>query len=304
MSRRIKILLAVLVVSAGLAFWYVASYTSSGSTQTPLSANILQTTTTQDTDNDGLIDSEETYWGTDFRNPDSDGDGFKDGEEVLSGHNPAKAGPNDLLDSKTNLTQRASTLLLGGLATGDLDPSSANYESAINGLVEKIFQQYSDNTTAELDSIVTSTNNQNDVLSYGMKMSRILQTLFTNTANGFASVIETIKDIPTSDISKLRKDKPNTFSAFSKEIDAQLSMLDAQAIQLKSVKVPPSLLQAHRNELIFIRGVQQQYRALRAIDRDPLQGIIAMQMLATLTTATAAELTTDFTNRLSDAFSK
>jgi hypothetical protein len=301
MSGKLKFLLAVLAAGAGLTFWYLSSYTFSGTAQPQLGANILQPTTAKDTDHDGLTDDQETYWGTDFRNPDSDGDGFKDGEEVLTGHNPAKAGPDDLLNNKQNLTQRASTLLLGGLAAGDLDPSSPNYESAINGLVSQIFQQYSANISSELDSIVTGTNDQNEIVRYGITMSRVLKSLFSDTTNGFAAVIDPIKDTPTGDLSTLRTKKPDVYAAFTHAIDAQLAALDAQAIALKKIKVPPVLLQAHRNELIFVRGVQQQYRSLRAIDRDPLQGIISMQMLATLTVTTTTQLATDFNNRLSQA---
>ena len=58
-----------------------------------------------------------------------------------------------------------------------------------------------------------------------------------------------------------------------------------------------------KNVLLFIRGMQQQYRALRAIDTDPVQGIIAMQALASLNTTTPNTLTADFISRFSDALS-
>jgi len=48
-----------------------------------------------DSDGDGLLDWEETLWGTDPNNTDSDGDGTDDGEEVANGRNPAKARPDD-----------------------------------------------------------------------------------------------------------------------------------------------------------------------------------------------------------------
>jgi|GEM_PF-3547631 len=45
-----------------------------------------------DTDNDGLVDTLETQYKTDPKNPDSDGDGYKDGEEVKNGYNPLGVG--------------------------------------------------------------------------------------------------------------------------------------------------------------------------------------------------------------------
>ncbi len=303
MSGRIKILLAVLAVSTGLSLWYATNLFGSGS-PSDRSAGIFQQTTPtpeKDTDNDGLPDTEETYWKTDFNNPDTDGDGFKDGEEVLSGHNPTKAGPDDLLDNKANLTARASTLLLGGLVTGDLDPSSPTYEASIAALIDQIFEQYNANVSVELDSIVVSLNDSDEIFRYGLAMSRILKALFTDAATGFGAVIATVQHIPISELSALHENAPEQYAQFIAAIDSQIAMLDKKANEIKSIKPPASMLPAHRNALIFVRGAQQQYRALRAIDRDPLQGIISMQMLSALTSTTAGTITTDFSSRLTKA---
>jgi hypothetical protein len=45
-----------------------------------------------DSDEDGLSDKEEMFYGTDPNNPDTDGDGYLDGEEVEAGYNPNGAG--------------------------------------------------------------------------------------------------------------------------------------------------------------------------------------------------------------------
>ncbi|MBI4021861.1 MAG: hypothetical protein HY372_00730 [Candidatus Andersenbacteria bacterium] len=50
-----------------------------------------------DTDNDGLINSEEAVWKSDPDKADTDGDGYLDGEEVRAGHDPTKPAPNDKL---------------------------------------------------------------------------------------------------------------------------------------------------------------------------------------------------------------
>lgn len=48
-----------------------------------------------DSDQDGLSDSEEKVYGTDPFNSDTDGDGYSDGTEVKSGYNPLKPAPGD-----------------------------------------------------------------------------------------------------------------------------------------------------------------------------------------------------------------
>ena len=52
---------------------------------------------TGDDNGDGLSNSDESLWGTDRKNPDTDGDGFLDGEEVANNHNPTIPAPNDIL---------------------------------------------------------------------------------------------------------------------------------------------------------------------------------------------------------------
>lgn len=53
----------------------------------------------RDTDGDGLTDMEETIYGTDFRNPDTDGDTFLDGNEVFHRYDPLGFSPSTLLDT-------------------------------------------------------------------------------------------------------------------------------------------------------------------------------------------------------------
>ena len=55
---------------------------------------------------------------------------------------------------------------------------------------------------------------------------------------------------------------------------------------------------AHRNVLMLLRGTQAQYRSLRNIQKDPLQGLISFQVLGTLTSTSILEVTQDFSGRL------
>ncbi len=57
---------------------------------------LINTTISEDSDEDGLPDSLEHFYGSDPMNPDTDGDGLKDGYEVDHGLNPT--GPGKLFD--------------------------------------------------------------------------------------------------------------------------------------------------------------------------------------------------------------
>ena len=46
----------------------------------------------KDSDQDGLKDFEENYFGTDKNNPDTDHDGYTDFIEIKNGHNPLGSG--------------------------------------------------------------------------------------------------------------------------------------------------------------------------------------------------------------------
>jgi len=73
---------------------------------------------TNDCDNDGLTNTDESFYGTDNTNPDTDGDGINDGDEVSGGSNPVEscdpdpsaAGANADCDGDGLTTEEETTL--------------------------------------------------------------------------------------------------------------------------------------------------------------------------------------------------
>lgn len=100
--------------------------------------NTISLKSDTDWDNDGLNNKEESFWGTDPSNSDTDGDGYLDGEEVASGHDPLIPGPDDLLPTDDNLTMKMSQLALAGLVEGSLKSGNPNYETSLNDLATVI----------------------------------------------------------------------------------------------------------------------------------------------------------------------
>lgn len=139
MTNKIKLFftfLAVIAVLSVLSFFDILSGVQSaklGDAVVPLPP------LSDDADQDGLSDTDESYWGTDFKNPDTDGDNFLDGEETASGHDPLKVAPNDIL-LNSNISQRTSDLVIAGLVEGSLKPGSPNYEESLNELASYIVE--------------------------------------------------------------------------------------------------------------------------------------------------------------------
>lgn len=151
MQNNIKVLLAFMAALAVLSvfsFFDVlggvkSALLSDGAQPLPIPAG--------DADNDGLYDGDESYWETNFQNPDTDGDGFLDGEEVVSGHDPLKPAPDDILLNQ-NITQRTADLAIAGLVEGSLKPGSVNYETSLNQLAEYIMTDAVENLTPKIET--------------------------------------------------------------------------------------------------------------------------------------------------------
>ncbi len=101
----------------------------------------LKENSSKDDDADGLLNWEETLWGTDQNNADSDTDGTKDGEEVNTNRNPLKAGPNDKLAATSLGTGNtaASAGSQGGSANGNSGTTAATETAKIS---RELFANY------------------------------------------------------------------------------------------------------------------------------------------------------------------
>src|SRR3989344_7095974 len=100
MTPKVKVFfvfLAVMAVFSVFSFFDVFRGVRSANLYDPPKPLTLDIS--KDADQDGLSNQDESYWNTDFQNPDSDGDGFLDGEEVASGFDPRESSSNELGDN-------------------------------------------------------------------------------------------------------------------------------------------------------------------------------------------------------------
>ena len=297
-------MLAVLCVGALASVWRLTGYLSDRNAQANVSgAAQLIEEFKNDSDGDGLPDSEELYWQTDFRNPDTDGDGYKDGEEVLSGHDPTIPGPNDYLTANRNLTELTALLLAGGLAAGDLDPSSPLYEESVNGLVDDLLSG-ADAGVIVSDEVSIGESGRDAVFYYATQTVSLLRDTFASTSIGYVAVISEVQDVPMADIGRLGQADPARFAKYTTAIDAEIAGLESRIALTKKIRVPASLAETHREVFMYFRAAQRQYQLARAINTDAVRGLVALQILASLASDTQTQLSADIVNSVAAALNQ
>lgn len=227
-----------------------------------------------DTDDDGLSDIDESYWNTDFQNPDSDGDGFIDGEEVVSRHDPTVAGPNDKM-SELNMTQKAANLAISGLVEGSLKPSSPNYISSLDivslaviddGL--KTFISYPEDLT--LNTIEPSQENQQ---TYIAALEPVWEQFFKALA-------DEIHNLGTK--LELTNDGGYSNPAFVSYFISKRDEFNSISNNWKAVLVPSNWQEEHTLFLELILGMTKINEAIAKGGDDPLRATMGLTLLIDL----------------------
>lgn len=272
-SKKIKILFTLLAFGATLSVFSLTDYFHQGraSIFQNLAGNLSFKVDT-DPDKDGLSNIDETYWGTDFQNPDSDEDGFLDGEEVASGHDPMVPGPNDLIADR-NLTKRLSDLAAAGLVEGSLKPGSKNYNQSLNDLTSSILDETMLSLTPKVDVsriiIVDSTKESREL--YAKEIQTILEQFFktlreqTDGLKGASAGAFIAKDANS-------EPDPIFLSA-----STNFKRLYGQAIL---ISVPKNWKDNHLSLLNILDQLAQTNQVIAFRARDPIKGAAALNLWA------------------------
>jgi hypothetical protein len=283
MSGKASLLVAVFTAIAGIAI-LVALNTLNPTQQT---AAILDTSSLQrapsgtDTDHDGLPDTQEATWRTSTTNPDSDGDGFLDGEEVASGHDPRTKGPNDAFIKPLNLTQKAASLVAGGLLSGDLNKESATYAQSLDNLSDALTKAFRENSTTTEDTLTTVADTPQAHQAYITTMAWKLKTTLAVAIDDGVEFLYSLNDVPLSNLSVLTADtaRYTKYQARITELSRQSGMF---AAQLASVPVPVRIRTQHANLVRSLRILERQYQIASTLKSDPIQGSLAIHALVAM----------------------
>lgn len=267
-SNKIKGLITVLLLSAVISVYQLTdSINTKPLTQAALESEILEAIGS-DADHDGLSDREESYWNTDFQNPDTDGDGFLDGEEVASGHDPTIPGPDDKItfdDTPQNITQKLSSVLVSGLYEGSLKSNSSDYERSTDQVVDEIiFQSRINSVITESVDLKKSDTTANNVAAYAKDISPILRTIATETPKNFTDILKRFDELGKQD------------SELGRILQKETEGLEFHISQLEKMVVPENSLIHHNKFLLTLKRIHKNYSLIQNSNDDPLQLMISL----------------------------
>ena len=241
-------------------------------------AQALKKNSEVDSDTDGLYDWEESLWGTDPKNPDSDNDQTKDGEEVRENRNPTKAGPNDKLltsvSAGANGTVGQENITLETTGTAKISRELfANYMEAkksgipinIDTQTQIVNQTFSNESLGisfkEYSAADIKTNTSSDFKKYGNDLG-LAMLAGSNPTENYVSEIEILH------------------TALTKEMPAEIVKLDPIIIrynlilnQINSISVPQELVGYHVELLNSVSRILTDVKGFRVMFEDPILGL-------------------------------
>ena len=269
MTAKVKLIFGALglidLVSVLLLYQYFRSDSRFNITR---QKNPTDLSISKDQDQDGLSDAEEMIWNTDPFNPDTDGDGFKDGEEVTSGHDPSKAGPEDLLDS-TNATDNLTGLALAGLVEGSLRPGSSDYERSLNDLADNVASgiRFGKPKLFTLTTIIDSQQNYKNYLHNLAPIFNKFATTFADELNAMPKKLELMSQSGLSDSEII-----GYYSAKSKSFKDITSSLEI-------MKVPKSWKDIHIALMEMVDSLSGANDSISKGAKDPIKAYAALNYI-------------------------
>ena len=272
MPKKIKLLFTFLAVSAIVSvfsFFNIFSGIKSAIISTVVESLVV---IEDDADQDGLSNSDESYWNTDFQNPDTDGDGFLDGEEIASGHDPAKPGPDDiLLDLNPNISQQASDLVIAGLVEGSLKPGNPNYDQSLNDLAGYLIEGAASNLIPKLDlsKLIIITSSKENQEAYAKETRNILQQLVKTAANQTTKIQYNPQNIFLAENSNT--DPDDFFIKISEEFKDIYN-------QTFSISVPENWQTYHTHLLTNLYQLAETNKVIAHRAEDPVSAAVAYNL--------------------------
>jgi hypothetical protein len=249
-----KILFLLFAFGGVLALAALFQWTNKGSKEIASLNDALNTAASsasiysfyKDDDLDGLSNAEEVIYGSSVIISDTDGDNYLDGEEVMNGYDPIKAGSAKLRE-RTNLSLTIQYFLWAKEAKKITNPKIED------NLVKEFANQnpalITITTIDDKDIILISQNDQVSVRNYLSELNKI----------GLPEGIASYKDIADS------------FNQNSVQLlNDLLAKIELAKIDFKNLQTPPDAKEIQKGYLTIIKEFSDIFSDLRFYQEDPI----------------------------------
>jgi hypothetical protein len=242
----------------------------------------IEELTNKDTDLDGVLDWEESLWGTDPTKKDTNGDGVSDGVEVakVKENSDSSLAYGQLEEENLTETEKFSRELFstvvtlnqtGGLDQETVDILSTNLAEQIkNPTLRKVFS-YSDIKTTNDNSVLATQNYSNSLDTVFKKYP----TLFINGYEGivipigiaFATVFQTFLE---------NGEDPNILTRLDPTVKDLQGIINGMA----KMTVPNGLLVLHLEAINALERITENLSDLKLIENDTILAMGAANKFA------------------------
>lgn len=247
----------------------------------------------QDSDQDGLSDSEEISYGTNPNKADSDGDGYSDGAEVKSGYNPRKPSPGDKLlaeenfiqkkevaadPTKRNLTKEVAQKVSTALSNPDSENSEVTIDQVKTIVSESLQQETAQAEMPAVDPKEVKVKTQNYGKLSPEKQLEKKKADFSDYIAGISYVLLSNSPTPVNsndDFTKLNTSITNQLTtALTTQNSAAIEGLsqtgEKTLAQIKDVEVPEEFVAEHTQALQLAQYTSTLKEAINPVADDPL----------------------------------
>ena len=293
MSRRVAIVIAIIIILSiliAIGLFFVSSLnkqqdtsqTSGNNSQTALpGGGTTSVDPLGDPDNDGLTNAQESLWGTNPNNPDTDKDGYNDGKEVANCHNPLVPAPNDKLENCKVGSSIGATPTPSGKATS----TDAFFPTPVKKIADNVnlTQAYA---TAVKDSdkspVTFSQFIANQPLETGLPPvnDAVIKSAPDTTAD-ISQYMNTAGDLDSlSDKARLTIALNDFFQYRSTYGFTTLAeAVEAFQSRIRLVPVPKSALQYDKTLLAYTQLLSATFRQIADFSNDQIKAMVAIRQL-------------------------
>lgn len=233
----------------------------------------LSDVVTIDSDLDGVLDWEESLWGTDPFNKDTDGDGTGDGAEVaqIKGSGVASVG-NNLEESEENLTEtdKFSREIFSTVAT--LNQTGGLDQATLEGLGSSLAQQIENPTVSKVflysDVKTIGSNTPESLRTYLDSLDNVLKKQSNLYKNGYEGIVFTI-NTQFSDVLQRYLLDPENDKMFA-DLNQMIKEMQNTVSGMKNLSVPIGLSVIHLDIMNGFQRLLENMESVKFAIKDPI----------------------------------